>query len=103
MMALNSIGRASALPIALAIVPSLPRPFLKRLIERAIDHLDELDGDPDLEDADDGRCMAGDDGMFSGAVISLSDRASAFDFEDSEPDEVAAFTLNHRRYAGGRA
>lgn len=49
-MALQSIGGASALPIALAVIPSLPRPLLKRLVSRAIEHLDEMDGDPDLED-----------------------------------------------------
>ena len=47
-------GRASALPLAdaLAIIPSLPRPLLSRLVARAIDRLDEIDGDPDLEPDD---------------------------------------------------
>jgi hypothetical protein len=46
-------GRASALPLAdaLAIIPSLPRPLLSRLVARAIERLDEMDGDADLEDA----------------------------------------------------
>ena len=48
----QSIESASALPIALALIPSLPRPLLKHLVERAIDHLDALDGDSDLEDDD---------------------------------------------------
>lgn len=46
-----SIGSVSALPLAtaLAIIPTLPRPLLNRLVERAIDHMDEQDGDADLE------------------------------------------------------
>lgn len=42
---------ASRLPadLALAIIPSLPRPQLERLAQRIIDHLDDEDGDPDLE------------------------------------------------------
>ena len=45
------IGRASALPLstALSIIPSLPRPLLARLVERALERLDEIDGDADLE------------------------------------------------------
>ena len=35
----------------LAIIPSLPRPALARLTERLVDRMDEIDGDPDLEDA----------------------------------------------------
>lgn len=38
---------------ALAVIPSLPRPLLNRLVERAIERLDELDGDADFEDATD--------------------------------------------------
>lgn len=45
-------GSASALPLAtaLAIIPSLPRPLLSRLVARAIERLDEIDGDPDMEE-----------------------------------------------------
>jgi hypothetical protein len=45
---------ATQLPLttALAIIPSLPRPLLNRLVERAIDHMDALDGDRALEDDD---------------------------------------------------
>lgn len=47
-------GRASALPLSavLGSLPSYPRPVIERLVARLIDHLDEQDGDPDLE-ADD--------------------------------------------------
>jgi hypothetical protein len=33
-----------------AAIPVLPRNELARLAERAIDRMDEIDGDPDLED-----------------------------------------------------
>jgi hypothetical protein len=44
-------GNATAIPLneLLAIIPSLPRPFLTRLVTRMIDRLNDLDGDPDLE------------------------------------------------------
>ena len=44
-------GNAAALPLTdlLAIIPSLPRPLLGRLVTRMIDRMDEIDGDPDLE------------------------------------------------------
>lgn len=46
----------SALPASelidglLSIIPSLPRPVLDRLVTNMIDRMDEMDGDPDLED-----------------------------------------------------
>jgi len=36
----------------LSALPSLPRPVLRRIAERAIERLDEIDGDADLEDDD---------------------------------------------------
>lgn len=44
-------GRASALPLDLLLsaIPSLPRSFLERLVERAIDSMDRDDGDLDIE------------------------------------------------------
>lgn len=33
----------------LAVIPSLPRPVLSRLVSRLIDRLDEIDPDPDAE------------------------------------------------------
>ncbi|MAM37254.1 MAG: hypothetical protein CL949_01820 [Erythrobacter sp.] len=32
----------------LTVIPSLPRQALARLVQRAIDHMDDMDGDPDL-------------------------------------------------------
>lgn len=48
----HDFGRASALPfeVALASISSLPRPLLDRLVDRAIERLDELQPDADLED-----------------------------------------------------
>lgn len=42
---------ASQLPadIALALIPSLPRSHLERLVQSLIDRMDEADGDDDLE------------------------------------------------------
>lgn len=37
----------------LAALPSLPRPILARLTARMIERLDEIDGDPDLEEPGD--------------------------------------------------
>ena len=47
----RDFGRASALPLSavLGAIPSYPRPLIQRLVSRLIDHLDEQDGDPDLE------------------------------------------------------
>lgn len=49
-LAIN-LGGAKALPldIALTVIPSLPRAALERLVQRAIDHMDALDGDTDVE------------------------------------------------------
>jgi hypothetical protein len=47
--------RASALllSVVLGAIPSFPRPVVERLVIRLIDHLDEQDGDPDFEPAND--------------------------------------------------
>lgn len=50
-MATRAHEHASApLPAILAAIPRLPRPILSRLTARLIERLDEIDGDPDLED-----------------------------------------------------
>jgi hypothetical protein len=56
----HDFGKASALPLAamLAIIPRLPRPLLARLAARLIERLNEIDGDPDLEDMATPRTMA---------------------------------------------
>ena len=45
----RAIGSHLPLNVALAILPTLPRPYLARLVAHAIDRLDEIDGDTDLE------------------------------------------------------
>ena len=45
----RAIGTHLPLNVALAILPTLPRPYLARLVANAIDLMDELDGDEDLE------------------------------------------------------
>jgi hypothetical protein len=53
MIARHYMGRASALPLSLLAqaVPMLTRHELEALTEHLIDRLDEVDGDPDFEDA----------------------------------------------------
>ena len=45
----RAIGSHVPLNVALAILPTLPRPLLVRLVANAIDRLDQMDGDADLE------------------------------------------------------
>ena len=45
----RAIGSHMPLNVALAILPTLPRPLLVRLVANAIDLIDTRDGDPDLE------------------------------------------------------
>ena len=45
----RAIGTHLPLNVALAILPTLPRPYLARLVANAIDLMDRLDGDTDLE------------------------------------------------------
>lgn len=49
------VGGPSGSPLsaALSVIPSLPRPLLTRFVARAIERLDAIDGDPDLEDGGD--------------------------------------------------
>jgi hypothetical protein len=43
-------GTASpSLDVVLAVIPALPAPLLARMVEHAIERLDQLDGDPDVE------------------------------------------------------
>lgn len=88
----HTTGGASALPLSLAlsVIPSLPRPMLSRLVARAIDRLDEMDGDPDLEDDDP---IEEDD--HSGGNV---DDVPHDDAGESEPDCPEA----RRRYARAR-
>lgn len=41
-----------SLDAMLSAIPSLPRAALARLVQKAIDRMDDIDGDPDLEEDD---------------------------------------------------
>lgn len=56
------------LDVALSVIPSLPRALLARLVERAIECLDEMDGDPDVED-DDPAGQCDEDGINTGVPV----------------------------------
>ncbi len=43
---------SAPLDVLLSALPSLPRPLLARLTTRLIERLDEIDGDPDFQQAD---------------------------------------------------
>lgn len=49
---INPSAASASLDQLLSTLPSLPRPLLDRLVARMIDHLDEIDGDPDFEPDD---------------------------------------------------
>lgn len=68
-MATAPSGSAQALPLALLAraLPRLSRHELEALTERLIDHLDGIDGDPDLED-DDPTGLCDEDGMNCGSA-----------------------------------
>lgn len=40
----------ASVSLVLATIPSLPRAALARLTDRMIDRMDEIDGDPDMEE-----------------------------------------------------
>ncbi len=50
-----TVGRPHTLPVdmLLATIPSLPRATLNHLVDRAIDRMDQDDGDPDDEEDED--------------------------------------------------
>ncbi len=70
MSARHALTRPEQAPldVVLSAIPSLPRALLARLVERAIECLDEMDGDPDLED-DDPAGQADEDGINTGIPI----------------------------------
>ena len=52
-MATHPHDLAPPFAVALASIPTLSRPLLSRFVARAIERLDELELDPDLEDGND--------------------------------------------------
>ena len=86
------VGRgAERLPadIALAIIPSLPRSYLERLVQRLVDHLDTEDGDDDLE-AEETDHTGGEDDcsqiFHDGPGCPISDPANDDDREEDRAD-----------------
>jgi hypothetical protein len=90
---------AARLPadIALALIPSLPRPHLERLVQSLIDRMDEADGDTDLEPEETDHTGGEDDcsqTFHDGPGCPISDSDFAVDdqpcdepFEDLERDD----------------
>lgn len=93
-------GRTEPLSVALSVIPSLPRPLLARLVERAMERLDEIDGDPDVElngDELDGTCAEDEAGAelyarpFSGPGCPISD--PDFGIDDVPHDDIGEAEL----------
>ena len=47
-----TIHQPASIDAALAMLPSLPRPVLSRLVTRMIEQMDEIDGDADCDEDD---------------------------------------------------
>lgn len=47
-----TIHQPASIEAALAILPSLPRPVLSRLVTRMIEQMDQIDGDADCDEDD---------------------------------------------------
>jgi hypothetical protein len=90
-------GRASALPLSAVIgaIPSFPRPVIQRLVTRMIEHLDEQDGDPDLEDGEGQLPWSDDRGRWL--------RNVDFPTEDDEPDDPPECNGDPEPYLGWAA
>lgn len=95
MPAMLIAGRASALPLALLsqAIPHLSRHDLEDLTERLIDRLDQIDGDPDYENASDleddfALNLRGPAGAIDGPGCECSDTGEHNgDFEPEETDD----------------
>jgi len=77
-----------------ASIPSLPRSALSRLTHAMIDHMDEIDGDPEAEDGDEDRCSGFDDDPACshaqrGNDYGAGDLDDAEDSYDEEEDRYA--------------
>lgn len=89
--------------IALAIIPSLPRAQLEKLVQRLIDRMDADDGDPDLENAHD----AEDDFLVPESPLFWSDDgpgceiSDPFGVDDEDGCNVPdAYRREHRKSPG---
>ena len=68
----------------------LDRPALEVIAQAAIDQLDAIDGDPDLEPDDHDMCPAGDDGGTGMVWVNPGD-GQVGDAIDAEDDEASIF------------
>ena len=68
------------LEAALAMLPSLPRPVLSRLVTRMIQRLDEIDGDPDCDEDD------SEDAFAFSALVQSANESAGSGCDVSDPD-----------------
>lgn len=89
------------LDLVLSLIPSLPRALLSRLVERAIECLDDMDGDPDIED-DDPAGQADEDGINTGIPIVVEHGQSLYGpgCPWSDPGELGCRTMLRPTYDG---
>ena len=99
----------ASLDAALAVLPSLPRPVLSRLVTRMIEQLDLIDGDPEVED--DNEDCGHDDGepdyrrphwrvrkwAGPGCMISDTDYGSEDEGEPENDSQRAAYGIDQSR------
>lgn len=93
-----STAAARTLPVDLLLssIPSLPRHVLDRLVERAIDRLDEIDGDTDLEPEEDvGAEEIGEAGSWAESAEGRHDTAPFADDEHEEDRAAVEMRQEH--------
>jgi hypothetical protein len=88
-------GAMLPLDVLLSMIPGLPRAALSRLTERAIDRMDELDGDCDLEDDDPDACAASDDDIRGGFSLSTQQYATALIYRPGDDADAEIEDLRH--------
>lgn len=95
---------AARLPadIALALIPSLPRQHLERLVQQLIDRMDEADGDTDLEPEETDHSGGEDDcsqTFHDGPGCPIADAGGQMD-EDEHNTGEAVFAMRGFRFDG---
>lgn len=100
MSARHAIARPETAPldVVLSAIPSLPRALLARLVERAIECLDEMEPDPDVE-------LNGDETDHSGGEddrdpLHCHDVYMAAGCPISDPGEMSCRTMLQPTYDG---
>lgn len=100
MSARHALARPETVPLdlALSVIPSLPRALLARLVERAIECLDEMDGDPDVELNGDENDRSGSEDDFD--PLHATDIYMAAGCPIADPGEMGCRTLPRPTYDG---